>query len=133
MIRFVVHPQSFPPDHPVWRQLGLHGSLQDYVFSDSAFQRALSNLMDQGSTPVVGLSEEQLGGLARLLVAPAEPDHTPAPCAICQETYGAGEETIPLNCRHQFHAECIVPWLRRVASCPICRHDPLQPPTDDKK
>lgn len=151
MIRFVVNPGSFPPDHPVWRAVGFRGNPADYVFGEDAFQAALSSLMDQTGMRTVGLTEEQLDDLERVIWEAGEredegsgsrgekaasgssasattaerPSSSPA-CAICQEPYREGEETIVLACKHQFHADCICPWLAKVASCPICRHDPLK-------
>lgn len=161
MIRFVVNPGSFPPEHPIWRTVGFRGNPADYVFSEEAFQTALSSLMDQTGMRTVGLTEEQLDDLERVIwEGEGENDKdkdrdmdreetskkeggsanasnasagerqaagasSPA-CAICQEPYRRDEETIVLACRHQFHADCICPWLAKVASCPICRHDPLQ-------
>ena len=40
-------------------------------------------------------------------------------CAVCQE-----EVTSPVRlqgCNHGFHGYCIVPWLQRNRSCPLCR------------
>lgn len=52
-------------------------------------------------------------------------------CAICQDQFQVDDKAILLYCGHQFHSECLVPWLKRVASCPTCRKDPRQP--DDKQ
>ncbi|XP_030549660.1 putative RING-H2 finger protein ATL21A [Rhodamnia argentea] len=43
-------------------------------------------------------------------------------CAICLSEYQPKEtlRTIPA-CGHYFHAQCIDQWLRRNASCPLCR------------
>jgi len=44
-------------------------------------------------------------------------------CAICQEH---GQETYQwrrLQCTHQFHNECILPWFERNSACPVCRAD----------
>ena len=42
-------------------------------------------------------------------------------CAVCQEAYAAGEMLMALPCKHSFHPECIVPWLKTHSTCPICR------------
>ncbi|KAF8027733.1 hypothetical protein BT93_E0600 [Corymbia citriodora subsp. variegata] len=44
-------------------------------------------------------------------------------CAICLSKYERNEtiRTIP-ECRHYFHAYCIDRWLRKNASCPLCRN-----------
>jgi hypothetical protein len=42
-------------------------------------------------------------------------------CGICLEDYQAGDEKKSLSCPHAFHKGCIDQWLKRVASCPICK------------
>jgi len=43
-------------------------------------------------------------------------------CFICMEKYNINEykRQLPL-CKHYFHKKCIDKWLKRNASCPICR------------
>jgi hypothetical protein len=43
-------------------------------------------------------------------------------CLICIEKYNVGEfkRYLP-KCNHYFHKKCIDKWLRKNASCPICR------------
>ncbi|CAH2078694.1 unnamed protein product [Thlaspi arvense] len=56
---------------------------------------------------------------------PTEPD-----CTIClEELSSGGPKTImKLSCAHNFHRDCLLPWLRRKHSCPTCRHDINTPP-----
>ncbi len=44
-------------------------------------------------------------------------------CNICMETFVAGQfkRCLP-NCKHLFHKKCIDKWLKKNASCPICRN-----------
>lgn len=46
-------------------------------------------------------------------------------CPICLGEYRPKEtlRTIP-QCNHYFHANCIDEWLRRNATCPLCRLPP---------
>ncbi|KAL2538028.1 RING/U-box superfamily protein [Forsythia ovata] len=43
------------------------------------------------------------------------------PCCICQEEYKDGEDLGTLECKHDFHAECIKQWLMHKNLCPICK------------
>jgi hypothetical protein len=45
-------------------------------------------------------------------------------CSICLEAVALGAEVLSLPCRHQFHEDCITPWLRQQgagATCPMCK------------
>ena len=43
-------------------------------------------------------------------------------CHICMDEYKYGEfkRTLP-KCLHHYHKKCIDKWLKKKASCPICR------------
>ncbi|KAL8719539.1 MAG: hypothetical protein Q9225_003460 [Loekoesia sp. 1 TL-2023] len=46
-------------------------------------------------------------------------------CVVCLEEYIDGQSKVmKLPCGHEFHAECITPWLTtRRRTCPICKGD----------
>ena len=51
-------------------------------------------------------------------------------CAICMEALG--EDGVPLNCGHLYHAKCVIPWLQKGnRSCPTCRDKPPRQRLDD--
>ncbi|KAF4673384.1 peptidylprolyl [Perkinsus chesapeaki] len=55
-------------------------------------------------------------------------------CSICtlefnREDAGDSDST-SLPCGHLFHRDCLVPWLEKSDSCPVCRH---KLPTDSVK
>ncbi|KAE7996757.1 hypothetical protein FH972_001450 [Carpinus fangiana] len=43
-------------------------------------------------------------------------------CSVCLEQVNAGELIRSLPCLHQFHANCIDPWLRQQGTCPVCKY-----------
>ncbi|KAL4927694.1 RING-H2 finger protein [Aspergillus undulatus] len=54
-------------------------------------------------------------------------------CPICTDDFVKGQDLRVLPCNHQFHPECIDPWLVNVSgTCPLCRIDlnPPQPETE---
>ncbi|BBH04753.1 RING/U-box superfamily protein [Prunus dulcis] len=42
-------------------------------------------------------------------------------CSICLEQVNGGDLVRSLPCLHQFHANCIDPWLRQQGTCPVCK------------
>ena len=42
-------------------------------------------------------------------------------CTICLESFKHNEEIRMLPCLHVFHSTCVDNWLRRCATCPICK------------
>ncbi|KAJ3679924.1 hypothetical protein LUZ60_016202 [Juncus effusus] len=48
-------------------------------------------------------------------------------CSICLEEYRDGETVRILPCKHEFHAECVDPWLTKWGTfCPVCKHEVAQ-------
>lgn len=47
-------------------------------------------------------------------------------CAVCIESYKAGEVVTVLTCDHIFHKVCIEPWLLEKRTCPMCKCDILK-------
>jgi len=43
-------------------------------------------------------------------------------CSVCLAPYEVGDSVKTVLCLHQFHVDCIDPWLRTNASCPVCKH-----------
>jgi hypothetical protein len=49
-------------------------------------------------------------------------------CAICLDRFRAGEDICSAQneeCPHEFHLECLFPWLLKSQDCPCCRRDYL--------
>ncbi|KAH1397508.1 hypothetical protein KXX31_001187 [Aspergillus fumigatus] len=60
-------------------------------------------------------------------------DHPNFSCPICTDDFIKGQDLRVLPCNHQFHPECIDPWLVNVSgTCPLCRID-LNPPQAEEE
>lgn len=47
-------------------------------------------------------------------------------CAVCIEPYKATDCIRVLPCKHEFHKNCIDPWLLEHRTCPMCKLDVLK-------
>lgn len=60
--------------------------------------------------------------------------HDDVCCAICIEEFVQGDTLRQLPCEHEFHTECIIPWLtERHPSCPLCKHSVVPPEEEDNE
>ncbi|XP_067393823.1 E3 ubiquitin-protein ligase RNF43 [Emydura macquarii macquarii] len=41
-------------------------------------------------------------------------------CAVCLEEFSEGQELRIISCAHEFHRECVDPWLEQHHTCPLC-------------
>jgi transcriptional antiterminator len=44
-------------------------------------------------------------------------------CIICQNNFKDKEKVIVISCKHCFHEDCIVPWLKNKKQCPFCKSE----------
>lgn len=78
-----------------------------------------------------GLSVAQVARLPTRTVEdePPEPDAPDAPrCCICCYGHAKGDVILALPCGHDYHLECIAPWLRAKRICPLCKTPAVPPP-----
>ena len=46
-------------------------------------------------------------------------------CSICLEDFNSEKEIVFLDCKHIYHMECIIEWINKDPSCPLCRSSEL--------
>lgn len=43
-------------------------------------------------------------------------------CGVCLDSFQLDDAAIALPCKHVYHEDCLVPWLKTSGTCPTCRH-----------
>lgn len=51
-------------------------------------------------------------------------------CPVCMDDFNVGDEVVRVPCKHVFHPDCIVPWLKTNGSCPVCRFSLVPEPAN---
>jgi E3 ubiquitin-protein ligase AIP2 len=46
----------------------------------------------------------------------------PEVCSVCQEEFPPHGKAQKMPCGHFFHVDCLVEWLEKHNTCPLCRH-----------
>ncbi|XP_030759087.1 E3 ubiquitin-protein ligase RNF181 [Sitophilus oryzae] len=110
-----------------WRELG-EGEQPDHLlhlarlFRDYNMFQELNTLNGEKLPPPA--SKAAVEALKDELIS-----HEGTQCPVCLKEYNNGETVKKMPCEHKFHPECILPWLSKTNSCPLCRHEL---PTDDE-
>ena len=111
------------PDPNMELESGSNGAVTEH--------RNAHDITDDASVPVEAAGAQDGGG-AELQAAPGR-EHTPPPsteetpdepshlgCSICTEDFEEGVDVRLLPCKHQFHPDCVDPWLVNVSgTCPL--------------
>lgn len=63
------------------------------------------------------MTDEEIGRQERITYEGTNEEQ----CAICRDAFQNQAVLISLICKHYFHEECIIPWLKTTATCPVCR------------
>ncbi|KAL2878944.1 hypothetical protein SGCOL_005642 [Colletotrichum sp. CLE4] len=103
----------------------------DAVYTQEALDRIISQLMEQNpaSNAAPPATEDALSKLQRKKVDKEMlGSEGKAECTICIDDFNVGDDATVLPCKHWFHDQCVVMWLKEHNTCPICR-TPIEEPS----
>eukprot|EP00597_Dinobryon_sp_UTEXLB2267_P002796 CAMPEP_0170076266 /NCGR_PEP_ID=MMETSP0019_2-20121128/13264_1 /TAXON_ID=98059 /ORGANISM="Dinobryon sp., Strain UTEXLB2267" /LENGTH=243 /DNA_ID=CAMNT_0010287785 /DNA_START=276 /DNA_END=1007 /DNA_ORIENTATION=+ len=111
-----------------------------FMMSDSSGEISASNLSSHDGglpIPVIMISKNDAEMVLKMLSASRKGSsstsyssllegciHYGSPtkdCSICQEAFQDVCEILKLPCRHLYHSGCVIEWLQKNNTCPLCR------------
>ncbi|CAL9777967.1 unnamed protein product [Musa acuminata subsp. burmannicoides] len=109
-----------PPDAPSMTEEEINSlPVHKYKLQSSSRQSGSSVLQHASSSSISATEKRQEGTKLDGNLKTPEDELT---CSVCLEQVNVGELVRSLPCLHQFHANCIDPWLRQQGTCPVCKH-----------
>lgn len=96
----------------------------DYAWGNTGFDSIITQLLnnlDGSNTGPPPMPQDQIESLPKVKVSSDQGKNCHTQCTVCMEDFASDDSLRQLPCEHYFHENCIVPWLKIHASCPICR------------
>lgn len=106
---------------PLFRLFGFAGDPRDYVNDPERFNELLDHLFRNSEHTTRGLDQTAIDKLLRNKGSDLMGTRSIDKCPVCMDQMNEDSVCIELKCKHLFHENCLVPWLERCASCPVCR------------
>ncbi|KAK6911432.1 Zinc finger, RING-type [Dillenia turbinata] len=94
---------------------------QEQVSSSTHFMALIEDFRNGGGGSFDGVSEIEKPWMKNVLKDAKIEEDCEINCSICLEDVQVGKIATSIPCTHMFHRPCIVKWLCKNQSCPLCR------------
>uniref|UniRef100_A0A8C4MZC0 RING-type E3 ubiquitin transferase n=1 Tax=Eptatretus burgeri TaxID=7764 RepID=A0A8C4MZC0_EPTBU len=111
---FVVQPFAGIP----WGVLHSHPG--DYAWGVNGFDQIITQLLGLDNSGPPPADCEKIDALPTISIS-KEQAEIGLECSVCREDFVEGEKVRQLPCKHCYHENCIIPWLKMHDTCPVCR------------
>ncbi|ESW20489.1 hypothetical protein PHAVU_006G213500 [Phaseolus vulgaris] len=90
------------------------------IFSDDDFINGVIENSNRTRPPPAASSAISALPVVKLTQAHLASDPN---CPVCKDEFEVEMEARELPCKHFYHSDCIIPWLRMHNTCPVCRYE----------
>lgn len=101
-----------------WRQKQKESSLTRMALH--ALSRMETRKYNSGSSDSLHTREDSSNISDAESTMSAQSEETNSKCVICLEKFKDGQDVRIVPCRHEFHKDCVDPWLLSNYTCPLC-------------
>jgi hypothetical protein len=101
--------ESSDPADFVWGARGL----------DSIISGLLESMSDRGPPPA---KKDKVDAIPVVDATQETVNENVDGCTVCKDAFKVGDKLRRLPCKHLFHENCIIPWLKLHDTCPTCRY-----------
>ncbi|XP_034152356.1 E3 ubiquitin-protein ligase RNF181 isoform X3 [Esox lucius] len=105
----------------------MNTTVNQRIPKNSTVRMHYSNWLDWDQRLPPPAAKTAVQTLPVVIIAPEQVDKG-LKCPVCLLEFEEQETVREMPCKHLFHSGCILPWLGKTNSCPLCR---LELPTDN--
>ncbi|KAI3838687.1 hypothetical protein MKX03_013377 [Papaver bracteatum] len=91
---------------------------------DGLSYEELTELQERAGKVQRGVPKETISRELKTRVNTSSEEETEI-CTVCQDGYEKKDKIATLDCKHEYHQDCITQWLLQKNVCPVCKRQAL--------